>query len=255
MKLQPQQRPIIAGNWKMHMSIEQTRAFIKELAGLLPADQPVYLAVPATMISAAACSAEDKPIIIGGQNIHYAADGAFTGEISAAMLLDAGAKFVLIGHSERRHLFAESDQLINQKVHRALESGLQVILCIGETLEEREQGATEAVLARQITKGLDCVLPEQLRTMIVAYEPVWAIGTGKTATTEQVQQTHEAVRRQLSLGWGKDAAEAVAIIYGGSVKPGNAQRILTQEDVNGVLVGGASLQVESFAAIQRACSP
>jgi triosephosphate isomerase len=252
MKQQAQRPTIIAGNWKMHMTIVQAQEFISQLGVELGAtDSLIYLAVPATALSAAVVTAEQWSIVIGGQNMHYASEGAFTGEVSGSMLLDAGARFVLIGHSERRHVFNEDDRFLNRKVHRAIETGLQPIFCVGETLEEREEGDAEAVIARQVSKGLDSVLPEQLRKMVIAYEPVWAIGTGKTATSEQVQQAHECVRRQLSQGWGAETAEIVPILYGGSVKPANARRILSLADVDGVLVGGASLEVASFAAIAR----
>jgi len=194
---------------------------------------------------------KESKIILGAQNMHPEPKGAFTGEISAEMLLSAGAKMVILGHSERRHIFGETDGFINAKVRRALEVGLVPILCIGETLEQRKAGKTNDVLREQITKSLAGVQIDDPHKIIIAYEPVWAIGTGVNATPEQAQEAHTFVRGLLAQLWGEQVAQEVRILYGGSVKPANAQSLLTQPDVDGALVGGASLDADSFEGIIR----
>jgi len=239
----------------MHHTIAQTKQFLKALSSLVSgASAEVYLSVPFTAIAAAA-ELSDGSIQIGAQNMHDAEQGAFTGEVSATMLKEVGATFVLLGHSERRHVFGEADSLINKKVHTALQHGIEPIFCCGETLEQREAGETEQVLKQQLAEGLKGVTAEQMARVVVAYEPVWAIGTGKTATVEQLQQTHAAIRQQVRQQWGDQVADQLVIQYGGSVKPENAAEIVNQADVDGVLVGGASLDPESFAAIVASYQP
>ncbi len=243
---------VIAGNWKMYKTIDEAKAFVETLAPLIGKSQAtVYLAVPFTAIQPAAKYAEElgAPITIGAQNMNDASEGAFTGEIAARMLKDAGAHFVILGHSERRHIFQETNAFINKKVKRALEDSLQPILCVGETLDQREAGETEAVLKEQLTGSLEGVLPEELVKMIIAYEPVWAIGTGKVAHPDDAQSAHAFIRGVIEEGWGKEAADRIVIQYGGSVKPENADDLLAQPDVDGLLVGGASLSADSFSKI------
>jgi triosephosphate isomerase len=243
---------VIAGNWKMYKTIDEALRFVETLAPLITKSQAtVYLAVPFTAIRPAASLVEElgASITIGAQNMNDAAEGAFTGEIAARMLTEAGARFVILGHSERRHLFHESNDTINKKVKRALESALQPVLCIGETLEEREAGETEAVLREQLTGSLEGISAEELSKMIIAYEPVWAIGTGKVARPDDAQTAHAFVRGVIAQIWGEEAAERIVIQYGGSVKPENADELLEQPDVDGLLVGGASLSPDSFSQI------
>jgi triosephosphate isomerase len=189
---------------------------------------------------------------VGGQNCYTKESGAYTGEISPQMLLDAGCAWTIVGHSERRQYFEESDAFLNEKAHAALDAGLKVMFCVGETLDEREGGKMDAVLHRQVTEGLKGMTPDKLSKLAVAYEPVWAIGTGVTATPAQAQEAHAFLREKVENAHGADAAQALRIQYGGSVKPDNATELLSQPDVDGALIGGASLQVESFLDIVRA---
>jgi len=195
---------------------------------------------------------QGTPVALGAQNCYSKDDGAFTGEVGPAMLVDVGCKYVIVGHSERRQIFKESDELINGKVHAALKTGLKVILCIGETLDERKSNRTEAVLDAQLTGSLAKITAAQLANMVVAYEPVWAIGTGVNATPQQAQDAHAFVRKRIGQLCGETAAQALVIQYGGSVKPDNAATLLGQPDVDGALVGGASLKADDFLAIVRA---
>lgn len=245
------QRPaVIAGNWKMYKTAEETADFIKQLAPLVVDAHPsVFLAVPFTAIRLASELAKEHNIVVGAQNMNDASEGAFTGEIAAKMLVDAGAKFVIVGHSERRQIFKEDDAFINRKIKRALESNLIPILCVGETLEEHEAGKTEDVIKYQLSHGLDGITREQMPNVIVAYEPLWAIGTGKTATPEAAQEIHHLCRSHLAETWSQEVAEQVVLMYGGSVKPSNARALMGQKDIDGLLVGGASLSVESFSQI------
>jgi len=234
------QTPLIIGNWKMHKTIAEAVAFVKVLEERLdPKRPPPYLAVPFTAIRA--CSGYAVHSWIGAQNMCDAAEGAYTGEISAHMLVDAGARFVLLGHSERRYLFGEGDGLIRRKVERAIQANLRPILCVGEHLEERQAGQTEAVIGRQLEAALAGL--EGLGGLTIAYEPVWAIGTGQHATPEQAQLVHQFIRRFIP---------HVSILYGGSVHPDNAAALLKQPDVDGLLVGRAALEVDSFLSICNA---
>ncbi len=246
----------IAGNWKMNLSAEQCTSLAKALAEEVSKGWPVDVAVcpPSVYLWGVRSALEGSAVSLGGQNVYWESNGAFTGQVSVAMLVDMGCEYVIVGHSETRHSIepAENDALINRKLLAGLEGGLKVILCIGETLEQREQGQTESVLEVQLSGGLAKVEPSMAEKITIAYEPVWAIGTGKTATTEQVQQTHAFVRSRLGELFNAKAAEAMRIQYGGSVKAGNAGALLAQADVDGALVGGASLKAEDFLAIVKA---
>ena len=238
------------GNWKMYKTIEETVNFIKGLIPLVKeASCHVYLAVPFTSINAAAEAVKGSNIVIGAQNMNDATEGAFTGEIAAKMLLDAGAKFVILGHSERRHLFNETNDFINRKVKRALTDGIQPIVCVGETLEEKNAGQAQDVITKQITESLKDVTDEQLGTIVLAYEPVWAIGTGQTATPEIAEEMHQYCRKVIEQHWNPEISGKLSLLYGGSVRPDNAKELGSQPDIDGVLVGGASLSLDSFSKI------
>lgn len=241
---------VIAGNWKMYKTIEEAVSFIQELKPLVK-DSPakIYLAVPFTAIRAVAEAAKDTSFIIGAQNMNDAAEGAFTGEIAGKMLKDAGARFVIIGHSERRRLFNEDNSFINRKVKRALSEGLQVILCIGETRDQRESNQTHEVLSQQIKEGLSEVEAAQMQNVVIAYEPVWAIGMPQPATPETAEETQAFCRRFVGEVWGEEVAQKIVIQYGGAVKPNNAKEFFDQPDIDGLLVGGASLSAADFAKI------
>lgn len=247
-------RMVIGGNWKMYKTPSEAVATAKVLKMKLinVRDVDVIVCPPFIDIVPVRDILKDSHIRVGGQNLHWEREGAFTGEISAQMLKDAGCEYVIVGHSERRHIFGESDQAINRKLRRALESGLRPIFCIGETLDERKAGQTEKVLARQVRNGLVEVNLSRADDLVVAYEPVWAIGTGENATPEQAQEAHRFVRQLLEELFGRETAATMRIQYGGSVKPANAAELMQQEDVDGALVGGASLDPESFAAIVKA---
>lgn len=241
---------IIAGNWKMYKTIEESIEFIHDLYPLVKSSPVhVYLAVPFTAIKAASEAAQDTSLVIGAQNINDASEGAFTGEIAGKMLKDAGAKFVIIGHSERRRLFNESNQFINRKIKRALADDLKVIFCIGETKAEREAEQTREVLRKQITEGLADLTTLQFSAITIAYEPVWAIGMSQPATPAVAQESQAFCRQIIQELAGEDVAEAIVIQYGGSVKADNAKEFLDQPDIDGLLVGGASLSAHEFAKI------
>jgi len=241
---------VIAGNWKMYKTIEEAKAFIEAISSeVLDSENLVCLAVPYTAISEAAKLAENSNILIGAQNMNDSSEGAFTGEISGKMLLEAGCEFVVLGHSERRAYFHESNAFINRKVKRALESGLKVILCVGETLEERESGKMEELLGRQLKGSLLDIEGADFKDIIIAYEPVWAIGTGKTATPAIADEAHKYCRSIIKELFGEAIAEQVQILYGGSVKPSNVKDLMVEENIDGALVGGASLKPESFVEL------
>jgi len=237
---------IIIGNWKMHKTGREAAAFVRALVPQLSTKVRVMLAPSFPAIAPAALAAEGTSILIGAQNMHEAEHGAFTGEVSAEMLKDAGARFVILGHSERRRLFYETDNMICRKIHRAFSAGLLPVLCVGETQEERDFQKTAAVLSRQIEEALKGA-PEA--PFILAYEPVWAIGTGKTATPEMAEEAHLQCRAILSGLWGAKAASAIPIIYGGSVTGETAPALFQQPTIGGALVGGASLQIPHFHSI------
>ncbi|MCE5270716.1 triose-phosphate isomerase [bacterium] len=243
---------IIAANWKMnHTTKELDEFFAKLLAAYKPREGvTVVVAPPACYLAQASkLAAKASKVFIAAQNMYFEAKGAFTGELSAAMLKDVGCKYVILGHSERRHIFGESDELIAKKVVAALAAGLTPILCIGELLQEREAGKTMDVNRRQMNAVLDKLDKEQMAKVVVAYEPVWAIGTGKTATREQAQEVHAQVRGIIADKFGKDVAAGITIQYGGSVKPDNVDDLMASPDIDGALVGGASLVADSFLSL------
>lgn len=240
----------IVGNWKMYKTALEAEAFIAALRQKIsPHGRKVCLAAPFTSISAAAKAAAGSTISIGAQNMHDQGEGAFTGEISALMLKSSGASFVLLGHSERRQYFAESNAFIQRKLLTALKEKLAPLLCIGELLAHRESGEHEKVLRAQLEECLEALTPDQASQIAIAYEPVWAIGTGKTATPEIAQLVHHFIRQWLEGRFGKACAEKIPLLYGGSVKPDNIASLMDQPEIDGVLVGGASLNVDSFAQI------
>ncbi len=242
--------PLIAGNWKMYKTAAEARAFIRALSSEIAAtERRVFIAAPFTAIEGASEAAKGTRISIGAQNMHDQVEGAFTGEVSARMLKSSGASFVLLGHSERRQYFAETDSFIHSKLVRALQEGLTPILCIGELPQERESGVYEKVLTLQLEQGLKGLTSEQAVQLVIAYEPIWAIGTGKTATPEIAQAVHRCIRDWLEERFGRECSEKMCLLYGGSVKPDNIVSLMQQTDIDGVLVGGASLEVKSFAQI------
>jgi len=244
--------PLIAGNWKMHT----TSAEARELAGAVAArstmaadDREVLLAPPFTALRDVAEEVSGSRIIIAAQNVCWEEKGAFTGEISPAMIKDCGASCAIVGHSERRQIFNESDEMINKRLLGALSFGLQVILCVGETLDEREDNRTFEILETQVRAGLQEVSLQLTANVVIAYEPVWAIGTGKTASTEQAQESHSFIRGLVEKMYEKTIADQMRILYGGSVKPANVDELMAQADIDGALVGGAALDAESFGRI------
>jgi triosephosphate isomerase len=247
-------KKFIAGNWKMYTDAAGARQLAAGVVQGLGKEDRVTVAVcpPFPYLSAVAEVLRGSPVGLGAQNVYPEKEGAFTGEVSPVMLRDVGCRYVIVGHSERRHKLGETDEFINRKVKAALAAGLQVILCVGETLEEREANRTEGVLDEQLTGGLSGVSDEMLRGVVLAYEPVWAIGTGRNATPEQAEQAHAFLRRRVGQLCGAGAAGGLIIQYGGSVKPENAATLLGQPDVDGALVGGASLKADQFLAIVKA---
>ena len=244
-------KPVIAGNWKMYKSPGEAAAFVREFALLARADgrAEIVICPPYVDIAAAVEAARGTGIGIGAQDLFWLKEGAYTGEISAPMLSAAGCTWVIAGHSERRQYFGETDESVFKKTAAALEAGLTPIVCVGESLEEREGGLTENVLSKQFSGGLAGLPPEQFARVVIAYEPVWAIGTGRTATPEIAAQAHRFLRSQVREHFGGAAAQACRILYGGSVKPDNIKGLMAQEDLDGALVGGASLDPATFAAI------
>jgi len=244
-------KALIAGNWKMHTTLVDGCALATSVAQSFKAepDRDVLIAPPFTIMSEISHVIKDSKVIIAGQNVCWESSGAFTGEISPTMLADAGGTAAIIGHSERRQIFGENDELVNKRVRGAIKFKLLAVLCIGETLEERESGNTFSVLENQITKGLDQVSAEEMEQVVIAYEPVWAIGTGKTATKEQAQEAHAFIRQLIENLFEKGVAEELRILYGGSVKPVNIDELMAQADIDGALVGGAALDAESFGRI------
>jgi triosephosphate isomerase (TIM) len=245
-------RPVIAGNWKMHGTVEQTRRLIAGLRERVDgrlADREVVVAPPFTALGVAAEALRGSPIELSAQNVHWEPKGAFTGEISAQMLLEAGCRWVIVGHCERRQYFCETDATVNRRTRAALAAGLRPILCVGETLEERDAGQTLLVVRRQLHGALLDVDGAGIQNVCVAYEPVWAIGTGRTATPRQAEEVHAEARGIIAELYGNGAADRLRILYGGSVKPDNIDSLMVQADVDGALVGGASLEVESFTRI------
>jgi triosephosphate isomerase len=241
----------MAGNWKMYKTPAETVQFFEKFRPLVERSEhcEIVICPPFTNLAAAVDAAKGTRIQVGAQNIAWAKEGAFTGEISGPMIAALGASHVIVGHSERRQYFGETDETVLKRTHAALHFGLSPIVCVGERLEERESGHTEAVLMRQFQDGIAGLTPEQFARIAIAYEPVWAIGTGKTATTAIAADAHRAIRGQVREKFGEEAAEAVRILYGGSVKPENTRALMAQPEIDGVLVGGASLDPFSFASI------
>lgn len=248
-------RKIIAGNWKMFTDVEEGKILATEVARLasdLTSEIDLVLCPPFTGLYGVSKCIGDSRISMGGQNMHWADDGAYTGEISAKMLLTSGCRYVILGHSERRMYFGETNSTVHQKVKKALGAGLIPIMCVGESLEERDRGETEDVVSTQITEGLHGLAGDEVAQMVLAYEPIWAIGTGQVATPSQANDVHIHIREVLTHLFGRDTASNLRIQYGGSVKADNAGALLSESDIDGALVGGASLDGVSFIAIARA---
>ena len=243
--------PLIAGNWKMYKTNSEAVKTAGRLAELVAdaADVDIMIAPVYTALAPVSRVLEGSRIGLGAQNLYWEKEGAYTGEISADMLVSAGCRYVIIGHSERRQYFGETDETVNKKIRAALDAGLIPVFCIGETEKEREAGQTFSVLDKQVKSGLKSYVEEDLATLVIAYEPVWAIGTGKTATTDQAQEAHKYVRSLIRDNIGTGLADAVRILYGGSVKPANISQLMDMPDIDGALVGGASLDADSFSRI------
>ena len=243
-------RKVIAGNWKMNMLPNETIDYITEFAPLVKdSKNEVILCVPYTDLFYALLHAQDTNIKIGAQNMHWEEKGAYTGEVSAKMLKSIGVEYVIIGHSERRQYFNETDETVNKKIKTAFENNLKPIVCVGETLEQREEGKTQDIITSQTRLALEGLTNEQVKRTIIAYEPIWAIGTGKTATSEDANNSIKAIRNEIKKIYGNEVADEVIIQYGGSVKSSNAKELFTTSDIDGGLVGGASLKPEEFSKI------
>ena len=249
-------KTIIAGNWKMNKTPSETKAFAEQFKAILPKTKwcDIVVCVPAADLSAAVRAFKDSRIAVGAQNVYFEKSGAYTGEISADMLADLGVRYVIVGHSERRALFGETDEIVNKKVHAALSAGLNPIICVGESLNQREMGVTMELIALQVKSALAGVSAEQMRRCVIAYEPIWAIGTGKTATGEQAAEVCTYIRALIRAQYGARVARSVTVQYGGSMNDKNAAELLAQPDVDGGLIGGASLVAEKFTAIVNAAS-
>jgi len=250
-------RPLIAGNWKMNKTPRETQEFIERFLTTSPGfpDCDVLLIPPFTSLDRAGRLLSESHVLLGAQDMHSESSGAYTGAISPSMLAACGCTYMLAGHSERRHVFGDSNEVVNQKLHAGLQNGLRPILCVGETLNQRQAQRTEAVLEEQLVGGLKDIEEAALSDIVIAYEPVWAIGTGGTATPEQAQMAIAFIRDWLETRYGKPAAGALRILYGGSVKPANARSLQSQPDIDGALIGGASLDPDSFAQIIAAVRP
>jgi triosephosphate isomerase len=245
--------PFIAGNWKMNLTLSEAKdlakAIVKAASDLRKAD--LVLAPPFTALGKVKKALKDSPVELAAQNLFWEEKGAFTGEVSAPMLRDAGCRYVIVGHSERRQHFGETDEGVNKKIRAALQTGLFPIFCLGETLAERERGATMDIISRQLDGGLQDIGADEFKSVVLAYEPVWAIGTGKTATPGQAEEVHAHIREKLTPRYGIGPAECAIILYGGSVKPANSFALLSEKNIDGFLVGGASLEAESFIQIAK----
>ena len=249
-------KTIIAGNWKMNKTPSETKAFAEEFKAILPKTKwcDIVVCVPAADLSAAVRAFKDSRIAVGAQNVYFEKSGAYTGEISADMLADLGVRYVIVGHSERRALFGETDEIVNKKVHAALNAGLNPIICVGESLTQREMGVTMELIALQVKSALAGVGAEQMRRCVIAYEPIWAIGTGKTATSEQASEVCSAIRALIRAQYGARVARSVTIQYGGSMNPKNCKGLMAQPEIDGGLIGGASLQAQSLMEIVHAAN-
>src|SRR5512137_2323034 len=245
-------RKLIAGNWKMYKTVSEAVALVEEIKkGAAGAPSDIMVAPPCTSLVAAVAAAKGSPVAVAAQNMHFEKEGAFTGEVSAAMLKDVGVSHVILGHSERRQYFAETDGGVARKTKVALDDGLTPISCVGETLAEREAGRTMEVVGRQCGAILDAVTAEEAKKVVIAYEPVWAIGTGRVATPEQAQEVHAFIRQRIAAKHGKVVADVLRVLYGGSVKPDNVKGLMALPDLDGALVGGASLKADSFLKLVR----
>ncbi len=246
-------RPLIAGNWKMHKTVPQAIEFVAALKRELYDETETEIAVcpPFTSLSPIGEILQGSNLKLGAQDLYWEAEGAYTGEVSAAMLRDVGCRFVIVGHSERRHLFGETNETVNKKVKAALSSGLVPIICIGETLDKREHGVTDEVLRKQLEGSLNGFSESELLGCVVAYEPVWAIGTGHTATPDQAASAHATIRRWIGENYDVGTSDKLRILYGGSVTPQNVKELMAREEIDGALVGGASLKAESFCKIVK----
>lgn len=249
-------KTIIAGNWKMNKTPSETKAFAEQFKAILPKTKwcDIVVCAPTVDLSAAVRAFKDSRIAVGAENVYFEKSGAYTGEISADMLADLGVRYVIVGHSERRALFGETDEIVNKKVLAALEAGLNPIICVGESLAQREMGVTMELIALQVKSALAGVSAEQMRRCVIAYEPIWAIGTGKTATADQAEEVCAAIRKVVGELYGEDAAKALTVQYGGSMNPKNAEELLSKPDVDGGLIGGASLKADQFAVIVDAAT-
>ena len=248
-------KTVIAGNWKMNMTATETKKFAEDLKKIMPRAKwcDTLICVPACNISTAMKAFKDLRISVGAENVYFEEKGAYTGEVSADMLKDLGVKYVIVGHSERRQYFCETDQTVNKKVHAVLNAGMNPIICVGESLEQRETGITNEWIALQVKSALNGVPAEKLRRCIIAYEPIWAIGTGRTATPEQAEAVCAAIRATLAELFGDARAQKMRVLYGGSMNPGNVEGLLAQPNIDGGLVGGASLKAASFVQLVKAC--
>ncbi|MGD8991655.1 MAG: triose-phosphate isomerase [Desulfobacterales bacterium] len=246
-------RPLIAGNWKMYKTPKEAADTARELDQRVASVTGVDIMIAPTYTALAAVSAViyKGPVALGAQNLFWETEGAYTGEISAPMLKSVGCTYCIIGHSERRQYFAETDQTVNRKIRAAIEAQLIAVFCVGETEKEREAGQTFSVLDKQVRKGLEGLVSENLNTLVIAYEPVWAIGTGKTASDDQAQEAHQFIRSLVEKTFGNALAESIRILYGGSVKPDNIAELMDMPDIDGALVGGASLDAKSFSQIVK----
>lgn len=249
-------KTIIAGNWKMNKTPSETKAFAEQFKAILPKTKwcDIVVCVPTVDLSAAVRAFKDSRIAVGAENVYFEKSGAYTGEISADMLADLGVRYVIVGHSERRALFGETDEIVNKKVLAALEAGLNPIICVGESLEQRELGITMELIALQVKSALAGVPAEKVRKCVIAYEPIWAIGTGKTATAEQAAEVCTFIRTTVRHLYGARIARSVTVQYGGSMKPANAAELLSQPDIDGGLIGGASLKAVDFVEIVNAAN-
>ncbi len=247
-------RPLIAGNWKMNLDRQQAVELAKGICTVSNDDTDVLLCPPYVYLDAVCSAVAGQRVHVGSQDCYFEAEGAFTGEISTGMLQDIGCTHVILGHSERRNVIGETDALINKKLHAVLAAGLTPIVCVGELLEERESGRTMEVVSGQFQGSFAGITPQQMQKTVIAYEPVWAIGTGKTASPQQAQEVHADLRNLVAAEYNSETAETIRILYGGSVKPANAADLMSQPDIDGALVGGASLDVDSFVEIIKAAA-
>lgn len=247
-------KPIIAGNWKMYKTLTEAKQFAEEVRGLAPDSEKVdtVICAPSLFLEQLTQELSNSNVHVGAQTMHFESEGAFTGEVSPVQLADIGVEYVILGHSERREYYHETDEAVNKKIHAAFAHSLTPIVCVGETLEEREAGNTSSKVEMQIEKALENLSGSQVKQTIIAYEPIWAIGTGKTATSENANEVCQAIRMKVESLFGKEIAHAVRIQYGGSVKPENIQELLLMEHIDGALVGGASLQASSFLKLLEA---